>query len=404
MPKKIEILKESSRLSILIITGIFPPDIGGPATYVPQIASALTKRGHRVTLITLSDYISDDTYPFRVVRLLRGIFKPWRWALTVWTLIRWGKNAEILFVNGLAMEAAVANIILRKPMLMKNVGDFAWERARSKGWIKENFEEFQKKRYGLKVEILRTLRNWWTRQADAIIVPSRFLAQWVSGWNVPKKNIVVIYNAVESTKHLQPIQIPLREAFKVATVGRLTSWKRIDGIIEAIAQLENVGLIVVGDGPEEERLKQMAQALNVSERIYFAGKRSKQETLSLMAAADIFVLNSTYEGLPHVVLEAMSLGLPVVATTIGGTPEVVEHETNGLLIPSSDHEALKDALSRLIAHPTDLHSFSEGAKSTSRRFGFERMVKETEMLLTEIAQERGAALGATNGRTFRWNS
>ncbi len=212
MPKKMETLKKSGRLRILLITGIFPPDIGGPATYVPRIASALTKRGHEITAVTLSDHTDHDDalYPFRVVRLLRKTFKPWRWLLTVWTLIRHGKDAEVLFVNGLAMEAVMANYFLRRPMVLKVVGDFAWERAKGRGWVEEQFEEFQKKRYRLKVEMLRMLRNWWTRRADKVIVPSQYLAQWISGWGISKENLAVIHNAVETVGEIRPGQSHIR--------------------------------------------------------------------------------------------------------------------------------------------------------------------------------------------------
>ena len=386
-----ETLKKSGRLRILLLTGIFPPDIGGPATYVPRIASALTERGHAITAVTLSDHTDhDDTlYPFRVVRLLRETFKPWRWLLTVWTLLRHGKDVDVLFVNGLAMEAVIANYFLRKPIVLKVVGDFAWERAKGRGWVEEQFEEFQKNGHNLKITMLKVIRNWWTRRADKVVVPSQYLAQWVSEWGISKNKLMVIYNAVKKADAIKPAEIPIAQAFKAVTVARLTSWKRIDGIIEAIAQTENVGLIVVGDGPERKRLDQIVQALKITDRVYFAGKRSKEEALALMAAADVFVLNSTYEGLPHVVLEAMSLGLPVVATEIGGTPEVVENETNGLLIPSSEKEKLKKAILKLLSHPAELRRLSAGAKNTSKRFSFGRMVEETEMVLTEVATKRG---------------
>ncbi|MDW8103290.1 MAG: glycosyltransferase, partial [Anaerolineae bacterium] len=149
-------------LKILIITGIFPPDIGGPATYVPQIASELAKRGHEVTVLTLSDRLNhdDSMYPFNVVRLYRESPKPWRQIETVSSIIRLGRKADILFVNGLALETAVANKALRKPIIMKVVGDLVWERTTTWGWLKESFEEFQKKRYGLRIEILKALRTW----------------------------------------------------------------------------------------------------------------------------------------------------------------------------------------------------------------------------------------------------
>jgi hypothetical protein len=88
------------------------------------------------------------------VRLPRQAFKPWRWLLTMLTIVRLGRRADVLFVNRLALEAVLANVVLRKPLVQKIVGDVAWERAINWGWVQESFEEFQKQRSGVKVEAL----------------------------------------------------------------------------------------------------------------------------------------------------------------------------------------------------------------------------------------------------------
>ncbi len=150
-------------MNILIVTGVFPPDIGGPATYVPEMARALVKRGHTVTVLTLSDDVKGlrDDYTFSVTRLPRSSYKAWRWTRTVARIIHLGsKNADVLFVNGLAMEAALANYLLRKPIVHKVVGDWAWERSTIRGWVTENFEEFQDQCHGIRVEALKTLQRW----------------------------------------------------------------------------------------------------------------------------------------------------------------------------------------------------------------------------------------------------
>jgi glycosyltransferase involved in cell wall biosynthesis len=382
-------------MHILIITGIFPPDIGGPATYVPQIASALAARGQTITVMTLSDARAPlsspnresnkvrGEYPFRVVRLPRQAFKPWRWLRTVFTIIRLGHRADVLFVNGLYMEAILANFLLRKRLVQKVVGDWAWERATNRGWVKDHFEAFQKKRYIAKIEILKALRAWWHRQAHRVIVPSNYLARWLAQWGVPEAKIAVVYNAVEPIDSIQPSSVPFVTCLKlrVVTVGRLVPLKQVDQIIEAIAQCNGVGLVIVGDGPEHGRLENLVRTCGLADRVYFAGRRSKAETFSLMAACDLFILNSTHEGFPHVVLEAMSLGLPVVATAVGGTPEVVQNGENGLLIASTVNGVLPKTLSRLLSFPVERQRLANGAKHTLERFCPMAMIEGTENVL-----------------------
>jgi len=380
-------------MHILIITGIFPPDIGGPATYVPQIAEALFKRGHQITTITLSDCLGHDDkiFSFKVIRIPRHIFKPWRYLLTIFTILRLCRGVGVLFVNGLAMEVALANLFMRKAMVQKVVGDLAWERAINLGWVRDNFEEFQKKKYSLKVESLKTIRSWWTRKADRIIVPSQYLAGWVQCWKIPGQKVSVIYNSIIPASGIEPIAVPLRTPIKLVTVGRLVPWKRIDKIMEAMLPLEEVGLIVVGDGPDRARLEKEARVLGILERVYFANQRSNMEVRSLMAAGDVFVLNSSFEGFPHILLEAMSLGLPIVATGVGGIPEILQEGQNGFLISPGDSDKLAEVLLKLVSFPSRRQVLGESAKLTARRFSLQRMVEETEAIL--LNRELGGGSG-----------
>jgi glycosyltransferase involved in cell wall biosynthesis len=374
-------------MEILIVTGIFPPDIGGPATYVPSIGRELVKRGHNVVVVTLSDALdhNDEDHPFAVVRLRRGMFKAWRFIRTVTTLLRRGRRADVLFVNGLYLEAVVANLALGKRLVHKLVGDWAWERAANKGWIKDTFEQFQTFRYGAKIEALKTLRKFWTRRADKVIVPSRYLARWICRWGVPEKKVNVIYNAVESVPFSRS-DIPLSTQLNIVTVGRLVAWKQVDHIIQAVAECDGAGLVIVGDGPERSRLEALVHDQGMSGRIYFAGQKNKEETLSLMAACDLFILNSATETFPHVVLEAMSVGIPVVATAVGGTPEVVHNQENGVLVAPQAGAGLSETLAKLLSSPLERQLLADRAKDTLGQFRFSTMVEATEAVLQHHVQ------------------
>lgn len=373
-------------MNLLMITGIFPPDIGGPATYVPTMSSELVKRGHKVTVVTLSDRLDhdDQSYLFRVLRIRRSIFKLWRFLITVATILRKGRRAEVLYVNGLYIEAVVANFFLHKPLVQKIVGDWAWERATNKGWVEDSFEEFQRRRHNIKIELLKTLRRFCARRASAVIVPSRYLARAVVDWGVPEDKIIVIYNAVESVS-LTPSNVPLLTKTKIVTVGRLIPLKQIDHLILALAECDEAGLVIIGDGPEREKLTALVRDHDLTDRVHFAGQRSKEETLSLMAACDLFVLNSTHEGFPHVVLEAMSVGLPVVATAVGGTPELVRDGENGILIAPNADAALSKTLMKLVTSSEERQRLAAGAQQTTQRFRQSTMIEATEAALRACA-------------------
>jgi glycosyltransferase involved in cell wall biosynthesis len=373
-------------MNVLMITGIFPPDIGGPATYVPTMSSELLKRGHKITVMTLSDSLDHDdrSYNFPVHRIRRGLFKPLRFLFTVLRIVREGRGAQVLYVNGLYLEAVIANYLLRKPMVQKIVGDWAWERATNKGWVKDNFEEFQQCNYGLKVKLLKALRTFCVRRADSLITPSEYLASAVAKWGVAERKIVIVYNAVEILSAVR-FSVPLTTRFKIVTVGRLVPWKQIAHLIEALVEIEDAGLVIVGDGPERSRLESLARVNNLNDRVYFAGQRSKEETSGLMAACDLFVLNSTYEGFPHVVLEAMGAGLPVVATAVGGTTELVRDGQNGVLIAANANGALSKTLIRLLVSSEERQRLAVGAEKTTAQFRKSSMIDATEAALRTFA-------------------
>ncbi len=134
-------------------------------------------------------------------------------------------------------------------------------------------------------------------------------------------------------------------------VGRLSPEKDLETLIRAAAMVSrrrpSFRLVLAGDGPCKGRLRSLAGELQVQEHVQFVG--AVGDVPSLLRTAGVFVLSSISEGLPVTVLEAMATGLPVVATAVGGTPEVVEHGVSGLLTPSGDHAALGDALEQVMA-------------------------------------------------------
>jgi glycosyltransferase involved in cell wall biosynthesis len=343
-------------MKILIVSGIFPPDIGGPANFVPRIAGWLTKRGHRVDVICLTDQtkIDDSYFPFYVHRISRFQNKIIRYTKVVAAIVRLLRNADLIFVNGLDFEARVANIILKKPSIHKIVGDRAWEIARVRKWYSGTIDEYQTKKWNYRFQILDWIRNFTIANAETVITPSHYLAKIVSNWGGGHQKINVIYNSTEiecsDFANKSAIESGKSKAFRktIITVCRLVPWKGVEILINAIKEISGVRLIIVGDGPDGESLKTTVSELGLEKRVSFVGQVTKTRVRELLAESDIFVLNSSYEGLPHVVLEAMASMIPVIATDVGGTSEVVVNNITGLLIKYGDTVELTEALRDLV--------------------------------------------------------
>lgn len=320
-------------MKILITVGIFPPDIGGPASFVPKIAELYSNLGHDVTVVCLTDRKQTDNLNFKVVRILRNQNLLIRWIKTVSQIIRQGYNADLLFVNGLPMESYIANIFTRKKLIRKIVGDWAWERGMNKKIINESFDEFQNNKHNLHLEIAKFSRGWTATKADLIITPSNHLKNVVKGWGVKENRIKVIYNGTKLKNKPDPIDDQPNDYFKFITVGRLAPWKNIDIIIEALSDYkkanQNFIFYIVGSGPEEIKLKKLVNDLDLENFVTFTGQLQKDDLNYYLQKSDIYIQASSYEGLPHVILEAMSHNLSIISTPIGGTNEVIQDGKNG---------------------------------------------------------------------------
>ncbi len=371
---------------ILIITGIYPPEIGGPASYVPRAAAALDSEGFSVQILTLSDQRPPPLGPtIPVHAILRSRWRPFRGLSLCVTATRLARQSDVIVACGLFGVAAVAAQVARRRLVMRVVGDVAWERSQNHRLSDDDFVPFQQQRQSWRVEILKLFRSWATRSADAVIVPSAFLAGIVRSWGVLEGRIHKINNGIELPERVASGRTKAGHSFSIVTSSRLVAHKRVDGILRAVAQMPQAALVVVGDGPEFLKLKAIVHELEIESRVRFAGKLSAYEAMATVMQADVFVLNSTYEGMPHAVIEAMALGVPVVATSVGGTGEVVTDGEDGILVQPEDHDALVAALSTMATDVEMRDRLAVRAKQRAQDFSTARMMAQTSELLRRVA-------------------
>ena len=328
-------------MKILIVVGIFPPDIGGPATFVPLIAKKLIQNNYEVEVICLSDSLNNpaNNFEFKVHRIKRKQKLFIRWIKTILKIISIGRKADLLFVNGLPMESYVANLLIRKKVIRKVVGDWAWERGRNLNLTNDAFDEFQDKKHSLHLEIAKFSRGWTTKKADLVITPSKHLKSVVNKWGAENERIKVIYNGTDLFK--ENIDSSQKEYINLITVGRLAPFKNIDKIILSLIELQSIDsnlykLTIVGDGPQRKNLEKLVSENRLTEFVTFTGQLEKEELKKYYLEADIYIQASGYEGLPHTLLEAISHNLSIISTPIGGTNEILENNTNGWTVDLVD--------------------------------------------------------------------
>jgi glycosyltransferase involved in cell wall biosynthesis len=329
-------------MRVVLLPGIWPPDIGGPATHGPELAAHLVGAGHRVQVVTMASATPTER-PCEILTVPRSRPFPVRYSHLTALATRTARAADVVYASATYAAAAAASVLSRRPLVVKLVSDPAYERARRYGLFAGTLEEFQEP--GLRaVAALERARTLALRRARHVIVPSRYLAEIALGWGLDPERVVVVPNPAPV---LAVEEAPERRGLVFA--GRITRQKALDTALEAVARVPNVDLLVLGDGPDRERLERHATELGLNGRVRFAGPVPRAEVLRAFAAAEALVLSSDWENFPHTAVEALALGTPLIATAVGGVPEIVEDGVNGLLVPPGSADALAEAIGRFTA-------------------------------------------------------
>ncbi|HIG85629.1 MAG TPA: glycosyltransferase family 1 protein [Planctomycetes bacterium] len=393
-------------MRVLVTSPVFPPDLGGPAVYVPSLARFLLDRGHDVRVVAFCSDPEPKGYPFLVQAISRGSL-PVRYMRAFLAVFKAAGWADVVYVNEhLALFHVLAVKLRRKPVVIRIMVDGAWEISHRKGWCgRDNIVEFQDHSYGWQVRLVRFLQRRWWSWCTGIISCSEFLRQiLLQHHGVAADKVRRIFNAyhgpkaegVSQTRDEARAELGCEHRGKlVLTICRLMGWKRVDQLLHALVELpEDVHLAVAGDGDMQQEWEALADDLGVADRVRFLGNVPHSEIPLWIRAADVFALVSEYEGLSHTLLEVQALGTPMVASGVCGNPEVVEDGVNGLLVDPHDASDVARALGLICADPVLGASFvAEGLKK-AKAFTRDGTFEQVEAVLE--AATRGYGPGGQN--------
>jgi len=226
-------------------------------------------------------------------------------------------------------------------------------------WIFSEHNVFNRRR---SFKIFKIIDGFTYSRYFKIICVSKQVQSTLLNWMpLIKRKTKVISNAVSISKLLNSNFL---KNYDILFVGRLTQAKGVDILLKAIEILKNkynkhLNIAIVGDGPLRENLNNLAVQLRVNNEVKFLGIR--KDIIKLMNSAKIFVLPSRWEGLPMVILEAMSRGMSIIATGVGGIPEVIENEKEGMLISPGDPQALAQTINELLENKELREKLSQAA-------------------------------------------
>lgn len=333
-------------MRLVIATPLYPPEPGGPATYAKIVEEGLPLEGIEVEVVKFSD-----------VRHLPKLIRHYAYYKH---LVRALKTADALLALdpvSVGLPAMKAAQKMKKPFFVKVVGDYAWEQGTQRFGVSASLDEFVRtKKVPFPVQVLRSIQERVVNAAQRVIVPSDYLKEIVTAWGVPEDKIVRIYNGIDIPEEVPSIE-KHPEEFRIVSAGRRVPWKGFEAIERMDGKRAGWKVQIVSGVP-------------------------RAEALGIIRSADVFVLNSLYEGFPHVLVEAMTLGTPVIATdTKFHRGVLVQHGETGLLIPPEDEEALEKALMSVAKDPAGAHARAAAAKKHMEEFSVPHMLVATAHFL-----------------------
>jgi glycosyltransferase involved in cell wall biosynthesis len=347
-------------MKLVIATPLYPPEIGGPATDAALLVKHLPASG-----------VTAAVYSFGAVRHLpRGI----RHLRYFWGLWRRSRGVDCIVAMdtfSVCLPAALVASVTGKRFVVRVPGDFAWEQGVQRFGVTDSIEAFQKKRYGVSVELLRMLQRFAVMRADLVVACSDFLKGIVAEWGVAPARLTRIYLGLDFDDAIEaPAVAP--EGKILFSVGRLVPWKGFAMLVDIMPELPGWHLVIAGDGPMRPSLEERARALSVTDRVTFVGALLRAQVLGWLKRADAFAFNTSFESFSYQLLEAMASGVPIITTPVGSIPELITDGSEGILCTPNDAQAFRDAVRSVESEPAVWKGRTEAAVHKAHMFGAAR--------------------------------
>jgi glycosyltransferase involved in cell wall biosynthesis len=364
-----------ARAPVRLLLVVDSLEVGGAERQVVDLAAALQRNGYEVTVACsvaggLSDALEEMEIPVRP--LLGRLAKRRLSRAYAWRLRRLLKSERFDLVHAhiyaSVVAAAIATLGTGIPLVITEHTEASWQTWRAR-WVS----------------------RWVYRRAERIIaVSTPIRRRLIERDGVHPDLITIVPNAVVPTSEPRPegaLPTGLGERPLVGVIARLQPEKGVANFLQAAARVAprfpGAHFVIAGDGPLLQELVALAEDLGLRNRVHFLGFRS--DASALMKSLDVLVVPSLTEGSPLVTLEAMAAGTPIVASAVGGIPDQVRHDKEGLLVPPGDTGAMGDAILELLRDPSRARRLGEAGRwRAASRFSHATMVRQIEDVYREV--------------------
>jgi len=368
-------------MRVVMLSNSFPPQIGGIQEHVSNLAQTLARQGHQLKIVTVrrnkSERVRDNFAGLDVVRVpqlnLPKTLTAQYLAITTALLIamRLRGQADVVHYHTFWPDAFTAFVVNKFVPTVYTAHESRFllmaEQPRSRRWLKLALRPFQ-----------------------GVLAPSTELLEVTRQLGVSPEKSAFIANAVDARKFRPDVSsesvrarygVPADHCL-ILCPRRLVPKNGLEFLIESLPSIRRcfsgVSVLIAGDGPEREKLEARVRELGLGDSVIFAGSQNNDELPEFYAAADVVAIPSLKEATSIAGLEAMASACAVVATNVGGLPEIIEDGVSGLLVPPRDPEALAQAITRLIETPELRKQLGLAARArVEQKFTWEQVASET---------------------------